>query len=241
MPQIGCSNDFEVALRKLYLNSLLLVSVPRLFETLVQDPAYFGLLKDWIDSLSLESGRQLLEVGSATGGLAAYLAKSGHKVTAVDSSIGMVQFAMGRSGREPVRFVCGDLASEGLVEHTQDIVLGASILNVVSDPLLFLNQAKRLLIQGGQVSFLFPTPQFTAAGISDLGKTQQLPCSSIALLQVWRSHAEKLPTSVAVNLLQAAGFVNVTTRRFMGGMVAVVNAAMPLSLADGQHDRKDLM
>lgn len=229
MAEHGRAHDVELSLRKAYLKSLLVLDTPRLFATLTQDPVYFGLLRGWIDHLQLPPARRVLEVGSATGALALHLAQRGHRVTALDRSTRMIERARQSAGHEAVRFLCGDPGDDSLAPNSYDLVLGASILNIVDDPRVLLRQAQRLLSAGGCVAFLFPTRQFSAEGVREYVQTRGIGCASHAVLTVWQAYAARLCPHDAIDWLNELGFQGAQIENFMDGMIAAVSARMAVA------------
>ena len=80
----------------------------------VFEPLTQGLAKMAIQALALEPGSRVLDSGAGTGGAALELAASGHRVTAVDASAGMV-------ARIQERAAAAGLALEALVMDGQKL------------------------------------------------------------------------------------------------------------------------
>lgn len=206
------------------LKLLALLSPPHLFHELARDPVYAGLLHSWIDSLRIPTSARVLEVGCATGALAMALAERGYRVTGLDRSSRMIRAAERIQGASPVRFICGELTDARLEAGGYDVLLGASILNLIADPRRWLQQLPRLLVAGGKASFLFPSPQFSAMGVRAYARAHELNPASQARLQVWQQAAPRLAAHEAVQWLATAGFSEVIVHEYWDAMLVSVSA-----------------
>lgn len=103
-----------------------------------------------LDTISLQSGCSILEVGCGTGRTACLLAKKGFRVTAIDIHPTMIEKARRRSEAEQldINFEVGDVVSLPYHDNQFDVVLAESVTNFVQAELA-LAEYYRVLKPGG--------------------------------------------------------------------------------------------
>jgi ubiquinone/menaquinone biosynthesis C-methylase UbiE len=218
-------------LYKGYLNVLLAISPARLFATIVKADVYHSLLVEWTNAFVPREKSCILEVGCGPGLLACHLASKEHNVTGLDLSNSMIQRAKKISQRSGfvVNFSQADACDTGLPNSTFDTVMGASIVNVVGDPLPIMKEAWRVLKPNGRVSFLFPTHSMSAKAIYQFATDKDYTPFSTAVLMTWASKAPKIDIHTVSKLFGPAGFSGVQYYKVMNGMVAAVTAHKQLT------------
>ncbi len=198
-----------------------------LFHRLWEVPWYRATLTEWIDELGLADGARVVEVGSSAGDLTQWLDTRGFAAIGIDASASSV--AQARKSHSGVRFEAASAESLPLEPESVDAVVGASLINVVSDPVSVAAEARRVLAPGAVASFLFPAAGFTDADarrvIADLG----LRGFDAAALRTWHASAQKLEPDAVVRALTAAGLADARTHLACGGLVAVASARRPAS------------
>lgn len=110
-----------------------------------------GAIGPILDSFGALAGRQLLDVGSGTGHLAAAAAARGARVLGVDFAETMVARA-GRNYPE-VRFEAGDAEALAHADESFDAVSCSFALLHLSRPEAAIAEARRVLRPGGRYSF----------------------------------------------------------------------------------------
>ena len=105
-----------------------------------------------------------------------------------------------------------------------DAVIGASLLNVVDDPLQVINQAKYVCKSGGKISFLLPHPDFDRAKSEELVKQLNLSGFSAAALSTWQRASKKITPATVVNLFSKAGLAPPAVELLFHGAVYCVSA-----------------
>ncbi len=122
----------------------------------VFEPLTQGLAKMAIQALALEPGSRVLDSGAGTGGAALELAASGHRVTAVDASAGMV-------ARIQERAAAAGLALEALVMDGQklgfpdasfDAALSVFGVILFPDAAAGAGELRRVVKPGGRVALV---------------------------------------------------------------------------------------
>lgn len=215
-----------ILIYRAYLNILLITSPAKLFSTIIKADAYHGILVEWTNSLIDDQYKTVLEVGCGPGVLACHLAARGHNVTGIDLSDSMIQRAKQLSAQQKlaVKFQRADARETGLPGASFDTILGASIVNVVKDPLFIIKEAWRLLKPHGCVSFLFPTKTMTSRDIYRYATKNNYSAFSTAVLMTWASKARKMQPQSLTESLNLAGFNKHQLQTIMGGMVAAITA-----------------
>lgn len=219
-----------VSLHRLSLVGLMFHSPVDLFDRVGRDRYYRAGILDWIDSLSLQHGARILELGCGPGILALELARRGFRVSALDRSSAMIKRleATSKAGRLEVETRIGDACATDWPSGAFDAVIGASLLNIVKDPEALTVETVRLLAPGGQASFYFPHLAFNQENVRRYITANDLPASSAAILLTWSGFARKLDASTAHTLLSKADARNIRFREHFDGMTGSITGYSPL-------------
>lgn len=193
---------------------LLVFDRPGLFALLHRQPWYGGMLREWATDAGAGPGRRVLEIGCGPGLLAVDLARAGARVHATDRSAAMLR-AAGRTARRAGVDVA---VSAEVPPGPFDVVLAASVVNVVADPVAFVATMAAAARPGGSVSFLVPGPGMARMG--DVAAT--LDASGASLLRMWGSRARRIDDDRAVSIAGHAGLVDIVARSYLDGCVLAV-------------------
>ncbi len=209
-----------------YLNFLLATSPSILFSTIIKAQAYHDILVEWTNAFINGDRKSVLEVGCGPGHLACHLASQGHEVTGIDLSKSMIQRAKQTSAHRKlaVNFHQANAEETGLPSSSFDTVIGASIVNVVSNPLFITKEAWRLLKPDGSVSFLFPTKSMTTRDIYRFSLDNNYSAFSTAVFMTWAARAPKMQPQILANSLDLAGFSGHQYHSIVDGMVTAITA-----------------
>ncbi|MCW2237925.1 class I SAM-dependent methyltransferase [Azospirillum canadense] len=210
------------ALHRIGLLALLAADAPRLFATLDALPWYGGMLRSWVDWTGLRPGLSVLEVGCGPGALCRAMAERGCGVTGIDRSPAMVRSARRRvTGTPTATILAGSLPDLPVAAGRFDLVLAASLLNVVSDRVAALRSMVRAARGGGTVSALFPTPNLLVLAPERAAAWGLTGFSKAALVQ-WSRSARTVALEDGVGLFEAAGLRDIQAQSFLDGMVGAV-------------------
>jgi 2-polyprenyl-3-methyl-5-hydroxy-6-metoxy-1,4-benzoquinol methylase len=108
-------------------------------------------------------GKRVLELGCGTGHNAVYLAKHGARVTAIDFSHELIQFAkqIALKNKVKIDFIEGDITKlDSLVRAKFDIVVSVFSLQYVDTLPQIFKKIKKLLVEGGTFIFSIDHPFF---------------------------------------------------------------------------------
>ena len=203
-----------------YLRLLwLLRSPPALFSRLYSLPWYHDMLQRWAAPL-LSPQAKILEVGCAGGDFAKSLSASGAQIWAVDRSARMLQMAQQHAS--PVQFQQADATSMPFLAGQFDVVLAASLLNVVSDAPAVIAEMQRVCRPGGWISVLVPDFKFTDAAAHRYCEAENLYGFNRAAFLAWHRLARKMDIQTVARDFKAAGMTNILVSAQLGGMVGVI-------------------
>lgn len=206
-----------------------LIHPPRFFRRLYRFSWYGATLLDWAQDARSWSGASVLEVGCGPGDLSEALARVGGQVVGVDRSKRMIGYAKGRfGGVENLAFRLGDATDLGFSDRKFGAVISASLINVVPEPLEMLGEMARVTVAGGQVSVLFPTPEFTRAKAGSIAKARNLGVWSASGMRVWAGAARKLSISQVEAWFGEAGFGGIRSELHLDGALASVSAKVEM-------------
>lgn len=194
----------------------LLKSPPTLFSRLFGLPWYSNTLEQWAAPLC-KADAMVLEVGCASGNFSRALAAQNMKVWAVDRSPNMI--AKAQQTPSPVQFKQADVMKLPFPDQYFDIVLAASLLNVVNAPLAALTEMSRVCRNGGMVSVLVPNSAFTDADAKRYLDAEQLRGFSGTAFSTWHRLAKKMDVNVLHRHFEDCGMTNITSQTLLGGMI----------------------
>ena len=110
---------------------------------------------DWIDSLALAPGSQVLEVGCGAGFMAVALARRGLRVHAVDSTEAMVELARQHAAESATAGLLsvnvGDVYALAFDEGSFDLVFALGVIPWLERPELAIQEMARVTKPGGHV------------------------------------------------------------------------------------------
>ena len=198
----------------------LLKSPPALFGRLFGLRWYRAALEQWVDPL-LKRNAKVLDIGCAGGDFARALAERNMQVWAVDRSHKMIATAQKTPG--PVQFKQADVMQLPFSGKHFDIVLAASLLNVVHAPIAALTEMCRVCRAGGTVSVLVPNLAFTDANAKRYVEAEKLNGFSRAAFLTWHRLAKKMDVDILQGYFQDCGVMNITTTLLLGGMVVMIS------------------
>jgi len=213
---------FDLVLKKLLLG-VVMMRPAVFFDWLYRRDWYGRMMRNWAFAQVGNPGVAVLELGSGPGNLSAELAARGWQVTGADRSVKMLDRARRTTGGT-ARFVEADALALPFEAGTFQVVLSASLINLVSDRPAMLAEIARVLKPGGRMSVLFPTPEFDDARGQALVKELGLTSLSAAALRLWAGAAPKLDPELLIPEMTDAGFEGVEHATTLGGNVAIVSA-----------------
>jgi len=110
------------------------------------------LRNPWIMS-HLKAKQKIVDLGCGAGFLTNALAKEGHFVTGVDLSKGSLEIAQKYDSTKSVTYLEADATSSTLPSHSFDVVCAMDLLEHVTEPQKVVQEAARLLKNGGLFFF----------------------------------------------------------------------------------------
>ena len=204
-----------------YLQLLwLMKSPPALFSRLFGLPWYRNTLEQWVEPI-LTPNAKVLEVGCASGDFSRSLAERNMKVSAVDRSAQML--AKAQQLPNPVHFKQADAMLLPFPDQYFDVVLAASLINVVESPRAVLAEMQRVCCEGGTVSVLVPNLSFSDADARRYLEAEQLTGLSSVAFTTWHRLARKMDAGVLHGYFKDCGMTNISTQNFLGGMVVAIS------------------
>ncbi len=178
------------------------------------------MLEQWVEPI-LTPNAKVLEVGCAGGDFSRSLAERNMKVSAVDRSTQMLEKA--QQTPSPVQFKQADATRLPFPDQHFDVVLAASLINVVDSPGTVLAEMRRVCREGGTVSVLVPNRSFSDADARRYLAAEQLTGLSSASFTTWHRLARKMDADVLHGHFEDCGMTNITTRNLLGGMVVTIS------------------
>ena len=198
----------------------LMKSPPALFSRLFGLPWYREMLEEWVAPI-LTPNAKVLEVGCAGGDFSRSLAERNMKVSAVDHSSQMLVKA--QQTPSPVQFEQADATRLPFPDQHFDVVLAASLINVVDSPRAVLAEMRRVCRQGGTVSVLVPDRSFSNADAKGYLEAEQLTGFPGAAFTIWHRLGRKMDVDVLRGCFKDCGMTDITTRNLLGGMVVSIS------------------
>ncbi|MEQ1525710.1 MAG: class I SAM-dependent methyltransferase [Gallionella sp.] len=198
----------------------LMKSPPALFSRLFELPWYRDMLERWCEPL-LTPHASVLEVGCAGGDFSRLLAERSMKVSGIDRSAQMLKKA--KQTPSSVQFKQADATQLPFPNQHFDVVLAASLINIVDSPRAVLNEMKRVCREGGTVSVLVPSSSFSNADVKRYLETTQLTGFSAAALMMWHCMGRKVNVDSLHNDFKECRMTNIATQTLLGGMIVTVS------------------
>lgn len=198
----------------------LMKSPPALFSRLFSLPWYRNMLEQW-SAPTLTSAVKVLELGCAGGDFSRSLAERNMKVWAVDRSSRMVLKA--QQIPSSVHFKQADATQLPFSDEYFDVVLAASLINVVDSPRDVIAEMCRVCRAGGMVSVLVPNQLFSDADAKHYLQSEQLSGFSAAAFATWHRLARKMDVDVLHGYFNDCGMTNITSKNLLGGMVVAMS------------------
>ena len=195
----------------------------KLFQRLNELGWYKNTLHAWIDDLSLDQDANGLDIGCATGVLTEYMATRAHYAIGVDASKKMISAAL-QNQRRRAEYQLADATFLPFKDADFNMVVSASLLNIVSNPVKMAAEMARVCKYGGTVSVMVPKQGISDAQIAELTRTCCPTGFSAAALSVWHKRAPKMKPADIESLLHAAGLNISATRDYLDGMLVSVSA-----------------
>ena len=192
-----------------------------LFHRLSRLNWYGATLSQWIDGYLEESNQRLLEVGSASGDLCAYIWRKGYQAVGVDTSNRMLKVA--RMRYPEITFYKAEGNQLPFEDNAFDVVAAASVVNIVPDPDKLVKQMRRVCKRGGRITVLFPSADFNSGDLYRLTNALALTGFSRTALRTWHRLAPKLSVEMLKNMLTRNGLMQIQSRFYLCGMVAEVS------------------
>ena len=197
----------------------LMKSPPALFSRLFGLPWYRGMLEQWVAPVLIPNAA-VLEVGCAAGDFSRALSERGMQVWGVDLSSKMLAKAQQVSSR--VQFQRADATSLPFPDKSFDVVLAASLINVVDSPRAVLAEMRRVCAEGGVVSVLAPVLSFLDTDAKRYIEAEHLTGLSGAAFSAWHHLARKMDAEILQGHFIDCGLTDVLTETLLGGMVVAV-------------------
>ena len=200
----------------------MLKNAPALFDRLYRYDWYSQPMHDCVKALEIPQQAKVLDLGCGPGNLTRHLAQSGLRVTGMDKSAAMIA----RAKRQPssARFMAGDALNIDAQDGRFDVVISASLINVVPDSAALLVEIARVLKPDGSATVLFPTPQFDPEHAERIIRAQGLGVFAAGAIRLWASKARKLDVDVVCQQFVSAGFGTPNVARYLDGGLAGVSA-----------------
>lgn len=198
----------------------LLLDPPALFHRLHSLAWYRAAL--WATLPTFEAGlagQSVLEVGCAGGDFCADMAAQGAHVNGVDRSEAMVRRAS--RAHPALQFDQADAMALPGPAQMYDVVFSASLLNVVSDPVVVLREMVRVCRPGGTVAMQVPAAEFGRAQARQWVASQRLAGFDALAYLTWHRLARKVSNDKVQQWLTEARLEEARIERtpLLGGLV----------------------
>ena len=210
----------------LYITGLMLFKPATLFHKINSLPWYQHTLHQWFASLQCRTGSSILEVGCATGQLTEHIGRQGMNVVGVDYSARMLKLAEKSSSRN-VRFERANALSLPFEANQFDQVIAASLMNILPQPELALNEMVRVCKPRGKISVLVPLAGMADQAVAMLASELKLSGFSRAVFSTWHRRAPKMQQAKLLQYFTNTGLRNIECITYLNGMVVTVTGTIP--------------
>ena len=211
---------------QLQIKLLIIFKPTVLFDRINQLDWYKNTLRQWVDDQSIVAKNKALEVGCAAGALTAYIAKSGCVPTGVDFSSEMIELA--KLKNIDIDFLVASVFDLPFETDSFDVVMAASLVNIVDDKNKAIEELSRTCKKGGSITILVPSAEFNDENLLSLQESLGVSGFSAAAMEAWHKNPPKMKVCDVESLLKQAGLMEVTTKKYLQGMVISVSAIKPL-------------
>ena len=198
----------------------LMKSPPALFSRLFGLPWYRNMLEQWVMPI-LTPKATVLEVGCAAGDFSRALSELHMNVWAVDISSQMMAKALQTPSQ--VQFSQADAARLPFPDQSFDVVLAASLINVVDSLWAIVDEMRRVCREGGIVSLLAPVQSFSDADAKRHIEEEQLAGLSSAAFSAWHRLGRKMDAVALLGYFEDQGMTDITINKLLGGMVVAIS------------------
>lgn len=195
----------------------------KLFEMVSKVDWYQAMLEKWVDSLLLSHPKAILEAGCATGYVCHYIHTCGYDAIGIDASPSMILEAKKNFHHHDFRVE--NALKTSFKSHSFDLVMSASLINIVDAPEDLIYESARLCKMSGCVSYLFPVDTISAHQIDAFIKTHSFSNFSKAVLKFWLTFGRKLSINDVLDILDDNGFGYYQIDNFLDGMVVAIRAS----------------
>ena len=215
---------------RLQVKWLIIFKPTRLFDKINQLDWYKNTLCQWVDEQNFATQSKVLEVGCATGTLTTYMAQSGLITTGVDYSSNMVKQA--KQQHSDMDFLTANVLDLPFEAGYFDVVIAASLVNIVSDKDKTMQELARVCKKGGRLTILVPSATFSDQDLRALQTSLHSSGFSRAAMEAWHQRAPKMKASEFLPLFKQAGLTQPTTKSYLHGMVIAISATASLDSPD---------
>ncbi|MBN4080552.1 class I SAM-dependent methyltransferase [Beggiatoa alba] len=209
-------------IHKLQIKLLQILNPVALFHKLNKLSWYKATLQQWVDTQKFMANSKILEVACATGLLSENLARNGFKVTGVDASTAMLDVATAIQHRADYKIA--DVLNLPFENNTFDVVISASLINIISDKKKAITEMIRVCKPGGVISLLVPTQGFSDKQLAELATSLAASGFSLAALNCWHQSAAKMSKQDIDALLLQQPLRSITTHYYLHGMLFSITA-----------------
>lgn len=196
---------------------------PKLFEIVSKVDWYQEMLEKWVNTLLLAHPKAILEVGCATGYVCNYMHACGYDAIGIDASPAMILQAKKNFHQNDFRVE--NALKTSFKSHSFDLVMSASLINILDAPEDLIYESARLCKMNGCISYLFPVDTISAHQIDAFLKVHHLSNFSKAVLKFWLTFGRKLAVNDVLDMLDDNGFGYYEIDSFLDGMVVAVRAS----------------
>jgi ubiquinone/menaquinone biosynthesis C-methylase UbiE len=210
---------------KIQIKILIIFKPTVLFDKINELNWYKNTLHQWIDDHNFPTKSKVLEVGCATGALTSYIAKLGYIPKGVDVSNKMIELA--KTNHSQIDFLVASVFDLPFEDNFFDVVIAASLINIVPDKSKAIYELTRTCKKGGMITILVPSAKFNDENLCSLQASVGDSGFSVAAMRAWHKLAPKMKISDISDLFKQAGLIEITTKNYLQGMVISVSAIKP--------------